>query len=279
MSLFENALKLLRRPVAPAADPQPRRKNGTVRDDDPVNEPELTEALAQLQAERQTAEATLSGAAERREGLLLQPESDEEIFRLARQIDSANLTLERLDRIEPDLRQRLGEVRFHARGARWVTDRDAAAAAFTGFTEAIEQYERARREWAGVFNALAEKWPTAPEIAPRMPALTATSSGYAAELERFQNVVIMLAPPPQQQGLHSLAGAIDYARKFGHAPEAIPPDWLEEIERAIANATNVQTLVGTLDSEGRPVAKGSVITMSYDDAARAVTSGRARYCD
>ena len=276
MSLLETALKLLRRPVETGVKPLPRRKPGPPQDTDP-HEAEVMDVLSRLQAERVEAESTLSGAAEAREALLMQPESDEAIFELGRAIDRANLQLERIDRIEPDLRRMLGELKYSARGARWVVDRDAATVAFAVYVEAIEHYEQARSGWARVWNDLAAKWPTATEIMPTMPALNGNSTGYAAGLEAFRSRVIVLAAPPMPL-YASLAQAIEFARQTGHAPEGVPLEWLGEIQRAITNAVNVQMLVGGLDGEGRPLAKGTIIEMSYEDAQRAVTSGRAIYC-
>jgi hypothetical protein len=276
MSLLETALTLLRRPVETEGEPPGRRK--APGPTDPLTEADLTEVLSRLIRERVEAETTLAGAADQREALLMTPGSDDQIFQLAAAIDRANLTLERLDRLEPDLRERLGQVKYYNRGARWVADRDRAAAGFEQFITAIKAYETARSQWAQAWNGLLEKWPTAGDIMPWMPKLDGSSGAYAGDVEIFRNRVIVLSEPPRA-AYHTLAQAIDYARKFGHAPDGLPGDWVAECEMAIGDSVPVQILVSSLDGEARPLDKGAIVTMTYDDARRAVTNGRARFAD
>ncbi len=260
-TMLERALQLLGRPVAipgdapPGDAEKPHRKAGTPAAPGPVTEAELLAALSQLADERVAAERLLSGAADRRETLLMQPGSDDEILSLGQDIDRANLLLERLDRIEPDLRRKLGEVRFHDRNRRWIADRDAAADAFATFTAAIDAYETARAEWVPIWNELCARWPDVHEIAPRMPQLTGSSADYEQRLASFREKVRVLAAPPPPV-YHTLSNAIDYAKRFGQLPDGIPGEWQADVERAIDGEVSVTTLVGTTGADGHPIPKG-----------------------
>ena len=273
MSLLDHALRLLRRPVDQAGEPAPQPQ-GTNDDAAPLTEAELNAALQQLADDREAAYAVLSGAADRRESLLMTPGTDDEIIGLEGEISRANLTLERLDRLEPDLKRRLGEVIYYNRGAKWIVDRDVAAAEFAKFVQAEDAYRKAREEWATVWNGLQAKWSTANEIMPFMAKLVGRKTSFAEQLEDFRTRVIVLREP-ERAPVHSLAQAIDFTKQFGHPPEGVPPDWIAECQRAASGSATVRTLVATLDGEGRSVPKGTVIEMDYAGAEKAVHSGRA----
>lgn len=280
MAILETALALLRRPVAEPGETQPVKRRGktdaAAPEAAPLTELELIAALEGLAAERADAQHVLAGASERRETLLMQPDSDDAILDLGNQIDRAQLQLERLDRLEPDLRRRLGEVRFHGKNARWIADRDAAAAKFEGFIAAIDAYNAARSEWAAVWNGLLEQWPTANEIMPWMPGLVSSLDVYQEQLAKFRELVFVVKPPPRPFG-YTLAQAVDHTRQLGHPPDWAVPDWHAECERAISDNVAVVTIVNTLDPEGRPVPKNTTLELSYESADKMVRSGRATY--
>jgi hypothetical protein len=237
---------------------------------------EAEASLAEMEKERAEALAVINTAGDRREALFMEPGSDDEILELGAQIDRANLTLERLDRVEPDMRRRLGEIKFHERGARWIEARDAAAAAAAQHVAAIEAYQSAIDAWRVTYNAVVAEFPTATEILPLLPGLVRGQTTFAAQIERLRTLEIQIAAPDPGL-LTSLANAIEYAQQTGRVPEGMPGDWVPEIERAISGETRIKCLVAILDSEGRTVAKGTKIVLPYEIAAAHVWSGRAVY--
>ena len=85
------------------------KRNGELATTDPASELELLgNALAELAEERAEADLAINSAAEEREGLLLEPGSDEKIDVLDREIEKQQRRVERCDRIEPLL---LGQLR------------------------------------------------------------------------------------------------------------------------------------------------------------------------
>jgi hypothetical protein len=274
---WSRAFDILRRP-ATADTPPPGKTRGK-----PPAAPqwsalraEVEAALDELAHERAEAEHVIAMAGEKRETLFMQPGSDDEIIGLGAAIDRANLTLERLDRLEPDMRRRLGEIKFHERGARWIEARDAAAAAAAQHVAAIEAYQNAIDAWRVTYNAVVAEFPTATEILPLMPGLIRGQTTFAAQIERLRTLEIQIAAPDPGL-LTSLAHVIEYAQQTGCVPEGMPGDWVPEIERAISGETRIKCLVAILDSEGRTVAKGAKITLPYEKAAAHVRSGRAVY--
>ncbi|MGC2834254.1 MAG: hypothetical protein WA238_08820, partial [Methylocella sp.] len=78
----------------------------------------VQEILASLRRERGLAQAELHSLHEAREALLVDAESDSEIFALDQRMDAISLTIERLDAAEPGLLARLDAASGAARRAR-----------------------------------------------------------------------------------------------------------------------------------------------------------------
>ncbi len=143
MTILSDALALLRRPLRATAPPRGRKPDAAY--PTPVTEAELVTTLDRVRAERTGAEAVLAEAAARRERLLMDPDSDEAIHAAGRDLDAANLLLERLDRLEPSLWRRLREVEHAARRAQWIVSRDAYLVAVQPFAAALAEFETTHR--------------------------------------------------------------------------------------------------------------------------------------
>lgn len=143
MTILSDALDLLRRPLRSTAPTRGRKPDPAL--PGPVTEEELIAALDRVRAERTGAEAVLAEAAARRERLLMDPDSDDLIHAAARDLNAANLLLERLDRVEPDLWTRLREVQHDARRAQWIVARDAYLVAVQPFAAALAEFETTHR--------------------------------------------------------------------------------------------------------------------------------------
>jgi hypothetical protein len=280
MNMLEAALALLRRPIETTGEPRrARRKHEIPGDDAALTEGELVAALEEMAAERAAAEAMLAGVADQRESLLMQPGSDAEIFDLGRQIDRAQLNLERLDRLEPDLRRKLRAVQLRDENIRWAAARDAAILAWAPCADAIAKYHEARDEWWRVCARLKADWPTVTEIVPWMPELySRQSKSFSEQLQVFGTRVRELERP-ERPAMVSLATAIEYSRTFGKIPEWAPSDWEIHCQRAISGSVAVQTLTSMLDAEGRTLPKGSTVHLDYETALAAVSAGRAFWAD
>lgn len=142
MAAIHDLLKLLKRPTEPAAIElrgPGRPKHQPPANEMPVTETEITAALQTLLMERAQAEAAIEAAGARRDQLLLVDGSDGDLLAIGQEIDTANLHLERLDRIEQELRARLVEVR--------------AVTAETGFAEIEAEFEAALDDFFSRFRA------------------------------------------------------------------------------------------------------------------------------
>lgn len=234
MSILNDALTLLRRPLR--ADPllaaAPRgRKPGDAAPAAPVTADELVAALARLQAERAAAEATVAEASDRRERLLMDPFSDDLIHAVGRDLDAANLLLERLDRLEPDLWMRLREVQHAARRAQWVVARDAYISVVQPFAAAMAELEETHRSTLDAArSALLREFPSAGgRYAPGddpghpsgavvpMPPLPPPGAveAYRRGLERMAMTLHDPDPAPMPPVLRQAASAEEMVRLFG----------------------------------------------------------------
>jgi hypothetical protein len=142
MGLISEVMSLLKRPIEPlpiALDAPGRPKVATPADQVPITESEIITGLERASAERAVAERTVETAAAKRDALLLVEGSDRDIAKLGVELDAASLLLERLDRLEQELRGRLVEVRK----------------AFTqdAFTDLAVEYQAAVRVFAEKFDA------------------------------------------------------------------------------------------------------------------------------
>lgn len=141
MTFVGDILGLLKRPTeaAPIELRGPGRpKHQPTAAETPVTESEIIEALQNLLAERAEAEAVIATAGAKRDDLLLTAGTDDALLAIGRDIDALNLHLERLDRIEQELRSRLIEVR--------------AATAQTEFSDIEAEFESALDEFFAAFR-------------------------------------------------------------------------------------------------------------------------------
>ncbi len=181
MSIASDLLTLLRRPLPQPGDAPPaargkRQAAEPAGDDVPLSEADLLAAIEAAAAERTRAEGVITEASSRREALLMQPDTDGAILDAGRDIDAAQLALERLDRIEPDLHARLRTLRHDARRARWLVARDRYIQRVAGFAAALDEFdavhrpvlEAARAELLAEFPDAAEKYVSGD--APRHPS-------------------------------------------------------------------------------------------------------------
>lgn len=138
---------LISRPAAApiALDGPGRPKADIPADQLPPSEAELTEGLEAAYSQRQAARITLESAASRREALLAEPDSDAALDQLDLEITVASRTLERLDAIEDELRQKIRVIRDRTASdsfQAFATEYQVALEDFLNtFSDAIERRE------------------------------------------------------------------------------------------------------------------------------------------
>ncbi len=230
-----------------------------------------------MNAERAAATHTIATAGERREALFLKPDSDTELLAIGSEIDRANLSLERLDHVQPALEHRLGEIKFYERGDRWEAYRDAVADRLAEFTGAEADYHRVFEKWASIYDEVTAEWPDAADILPRLPRMEHLPD-FAGQLDVFRKRVIVLARPAPPT-ISSMQDFIDAARATGSVHELCPLDWRAEVERACSPQVAVKLVAGFMDSHGATHDKGAVLQLDYEEATKHVASGRAIYLD
>ncbi len=283
MSTFGDLLAMVRRPTAPPPLPPRGAKVASASTPAPVQpatEAELIEALARLEAERRAAEDAAIEAQNRREKLLLEPDADEEIHQAARDLAAAELLVERLDALEPTLRNRLQDVRDGARAARWLQLRDAYVAAAEQHLAFLREYEAIQwplRETAT--RALMAEFPScvtqlhnhpAPFVADFVLPVTGAVDKFAASLEQLRGMVfdpIGRVPPP----FVMVRDIIAEAKRTGIIPENATPD----IRRALGLETRIRFITATRDGQGVARAAGDVATFSPELAGAEIEHGRA----
>ena len=193
MGVFEKLLSVARRPV-PAPSNQVKVKEAsshrTKPGEMPATEEELLAALDLAFRERTAAIDTINSAGERREELLMQPGSDEAIALIGREVDAAQLLLERLDRLEPELEYRLKIVQDQRRIDRWCELRDAYIVAGLTHVTALRavRFDLSARDAA--WAALQAEYPAARAILPRFysPDCGSKADELSAALDEFHLV-------------------------------------------------------------------------------------------
>jgi len=283
MSTFAELLAMVRRPTAPPPLPSRGAKAASTSTPAPVQpatEAELIEALARLEAERRAAEDAAIEAQSRREKLLLEPDADEEIHQSARDLAAAELLVERLDALEPTLRNRLQDVRNAARAARWLELRDAYVAAAERHLAFLRDYEATQRPLReAVIGPLMAEFPASvtqlhnyppPFVGDFILPVTGAVDQFAASLEQLRSMVFdpSIPPPPLFTRVSAL---VDEARRTGHIDANSPP----EVRRALGMEARVQFVKPVRDGQGAARVAGEVVTLSGEAAAVEIASGRA----
>ena len=283
MSAFTDVLALLRRPTAA---PAPAPRGGKSRTEPPLpplqppTEAELVDALGRLESERRAAEDAAIEAANRRERLLLEPSEDEAIHAAGRDLDGAELLIERLDKLEPGLRRRLQDVRDAARAARWIELRDIYVAAAERHLAFLRQYEATQwplREAA--IRPLMAEFPASvmqlhndpsPFMADFLLPVAGIIDQFEASLERARGMHFNpsgSAPTP----FIMVADLIEEAKRTGRIPDNAMP----EIRRAMGVETRIRFIKATRDGQDVARTAGDVATFSPELASEEIESGRA----
>ena len=277
---WQRALDLLRRPAAQAAPPLPPKgpKGGKADPTWTQARVEAEAALAAISEERSQASNVIATAGERREALFMQPDFDAAILAIDGEIDRANLQLERLERVEPELRRRLGEIKYNERGARWEKLRDEAAEKMEVFSNAVAEYHRQWEAWAAIFEQVTGQFPDADKILPRLPSMERQHATFAEQLALFRTRVIVLAQP-EPAIYHTLQNYIDSARVTGEIHPTCPLDWRADVERACRSIVSVELLCPFTDETYQTHKTGDVLRVGYEHANRLVMSGRAIFRD
>lgn len=220
MAVTDTLLNLLRRPTrAPEPAPTVKPRKGDAPPPPrpaPVTEAELLAALDAAAAERRAAETRITEAAARREALLLEPDSDDAILAAGQDIDRAQLVLERLDKIVPDLHARLRDVRRADRIAAWPVARDRYIAACAPFVAALAEFDAVHRPALDAARAaLFAEFPDAGGVLPVPPLPPAgAADAFASALRHFAQIVHDPARPPLPVVM-TLAEAEERARLMG----------------------------------------------------------------
>jgi hypothetical protein len=115
MDLFTRIIQRLR---PPAAEP-----SGGAIPPAPPTLAELHEMFDSIVIDRAEAEAVILHAPARRDALLDQPGTDKAIRKLDSEVDAAHLLLERLERVRPELQQRIAAATLTTRGDAWAVAR------------------------------------------------------------------------------------------------------------------------------------------------------------
>ncbi len=213
MSILTNLLTILKRPVAPpppAAAPA-GRKAPTSPEASPITDAELREAIAEAAAERQIAMDIINSAETRREALLFVEGSDDEIGRIGREVDSASLMLERLDRLEPELMFRLDQVRDRDRVARWLILRDEYVRIGRAHIEALRAIRQDVPSYNKALRALTAEFPDAWETLPQLYFFDQRiTSQLENKLNRFSTLAYRSQAQPATKVMESL---VDIAKR------------------------------------------------------------------
>ena len=185
--VFEKLLSIARRPVPdPAAVPEKAGRK-PARDALPATEDELAAAIALATQERIAAVQSINTAGARREELLMEPGSDEEIALIGREVDAAQLMLERLDRLEPELTYRLSLLIDQKRIARWAELRDAYVQAGVAHMVALRAIHLDYGAYARAHNAITAEFPDAIDLIPAFyfPAASDEADRLGRALDQF----------------------------------------------------------------------------------------------
>lgn len=236
-TVFETLLAAARGTIA---DPVPASGRGHKEPASPsatespaATENDLRAALELAARERQAALATIDGAAERREALLLVLGSDDEIAHIGEEVDAANLLLERIERLVPELEFKLSALQDARRVARWAALRDgyiaagrAHAAAMRSVVFDIDGYHRA-------FNAITTEFRDVERyisIPPFPVTVHEEAAALDAALDLFARIAFNPRPPPAPPLARSMSDLLAGTpaerelaeRIFGSSPFAGP---------------------------------------------------------
>ncbi len=275
-------LHLLRRPIAalkPSSEPNKSRKGAGPADPlppVPVTEPELLTALNSVAAERAAAEDTITEASSRRERLLLDPTSDDLIFSAQRDLDGAQLKLERLDRIEPELHARLRAIRHAARRARWAQLRDDYIAGARRHAELAAALEASRGTWEAARDLVLAEYPGASAVLPAWPLPPVGAvAALPSALDRL--AATGYDPDPAPAYIHrSVAAIAAEAANMGLDPQ-IPT--APELTLLLSREVAVRFPRPTRDAGGTFRDGGTELILPGPAARAEVQAGRATYVE
>jgi hypothetical protein len=270
MGITQDLLALLRRPIqAPA--PAPHGKRQAPPPEQPATEAEIVAALDRAAEERRLAYSTIDRAGERREALLLIDGSDDEIAALAREVDRAQLLLERLDRLEPDLRNRLRAIRDAARIARWIALRDEYIRAGLRHVEELRRTALDRRDADEAWASVTREFPRAREILPVFPFIDADA---ADRLERELDRLATLTFDPHPRTQHAMRSVAAVLADPQVNAETFPG--LGGFGGVEAQPfAHIKLKVPKQDLDGRWLKIGTIIRVSGFEAATEAAAGRA----
>ena len=160
--------------------------------------------------ERLAAVAAINTAGARREELLMQAGTDEAIALIGREVDAAQLLLERLDRLEPQYAYALSILRDQKRTARWRELRDNYCQAGVNHVAALRAVRLDNPAYSNAFHALAAEFPDATDLLPRFYFLpTGVADQLAASLDQFHLVQYQPRPAMPRRPMRSLQDVID----------------------------------------------------------------------
>ena len=212
MGAFEKLLNIARRPVANVAAVERERApaRGKAADELAATEEELVAALDLARRERVTATGAINTAGARREELLMQPGTDEAIALIGREVDAAQLLLERLERLEPELAYRLSALRDQKRIARWEELRRAYCQAGVNHVAALRAIQLDYGAYSHAFHALVAEFPDATDLLPRFYFLpTGSADQLAAALDKFYLVQYQPRHSTPRKTIRSVQDVID----------------------------------------------------------------------
>ena len=276
-NVWQTALSMLRRPAAPALPTEDARRKGDAAQPTWAMEQARIEAvLRDMATERADAEALIATVGQRREALLMTPDSDDQILALQAEMEKAALTIERLDRVEPDLYQRLGAVKFNSRNERWERVRDEFVPRFEAFAEAEREYLAVLAAYQTTCRDIVAAFPeydVAP-VLPMMPRLVRDGAPYDEGLEFFRNSTIVLQKPDRPPVI-SLQHFIDFARRTGEVHDECPAEWQEQVKQALRPTLFITLTASFTDTEGDYYKKGDRIELPIEQAMQLVRSNRA----
>ena len=280
MTVIAELLHLLRRPLAAAVPPEAGKlRRGAPADPPaplPISETELVAAIERLAGERREFEDAITEAATRRERLLLDLDGDDAILAADRDLDRAQLGLERLDRIEPELHARLLAIRHAARRARWAQLRDDYIAGARRHAELAAALEASRGTWETARDVVLAEYPDASAVLPAWPLPPVGAvAAFPSALDRL--AATAYDPDPAPAYIHrSVAAIAAEAASMGLEPQ-IPtaPEMALLLSREVA----VRFPRPTRDASGEFRDGGTELILPGPAARAEVQAGRANYVE
>ena len=270
-------LTMLRRPWR-ASDPEPSAKEKRTAADTPLSESELTAALESVTQERAAAESAIVEAAGRREALLLQPGAEDSILQAGRDIDHGQLTLERLDAIEPNFQARLRVLRDDARRGRWIILRDAYVAAGHRHLHLAGALEAERASWEAAKALVLAEFPDAAKaVLPPWPLPPdGAVAAFPGRLDQLASTVHDPTPGPAFT-FRSVENIADEAARTGHIPDG--GQLFPELTLLLSREVAVKFPRPTRDAGGKFRDGGTELVLPGPAARAEVQAGRATYVE